>query len=156
MSAGRESVGGASLTVTVKVARSALFPAGSCASQLTVVAPIGNVSPDCRGLHTRVSSRAGLSGSVAVTSKETAAPSFELAVRVRSAGRWMIGGVLSRYSIVTVNDPSVFWPELFVALQCTVVVPTGNVAPDAGSHETGSAPSLKSLALASNVSVFPA
>src|SRR3954453_4920974 len=156
MSAGSESVGGASTTVTVKLTRSASFPAGSCAPQVTMVAPIGNVSPDCRGPHTRVSSRAGLSGSVAVTSKETAPPSFEVAVRVRSAGTWMTGGVLSTYSIVTVNDPPVFWPELFVALQWTVVAPTGNVSPDAGSHETGSGPSLKSLAVASNVSVFPA
>src|SRR4051794_28007737 len=156
MSLGSESVGGASSTVTVNLAGSALFPAGSCALQVTVVRPIGKVSPDRRGPHTTVRSPGGLSASVAVTSKETAAPAFEVAVRVRSAGTRMTGGVSSRDTIVTVNAPSVVSFELFVALQCTVVNPTGNVAPDAGSHETGNAPSLKSLALVSNVSVFPA
>ena len=53
----------------------------------------------------------------------------------------MTGGVLSTNSSVTVNDPLVFWSELFVALQWTVVVPTGNVSPDLGSHETGISPS---------------
>src|SRR3954453_4213053 len=68
----------------------------------------------------------------------------------------MTGAVLSTYSIAIVNDRPVFWPELFVAVQCTVVVPTGNMSPDVWSHETGSAPSSKSLALGEKVSGFPA
>jgi hypothetical protein len=41
-----ENVGGASLTVTVKLTGAAPLPAASWAVQLTVVVPIGNVEPE--------------------------------------------------------------------------------------------------------------
>ena len=55
------------------------------------------------------------------------------------------GGVVS--TTVTVNDAGPVLPCVSVALQFTVVVPTGNVEPDGGVQETGSVPSTVSVAL---------
>src|SRR4051812_46841448 len=103
MSAGSDNDGLASLTVIVKLAGSASFPAGSCAWQLTVVAPIGNVSPACAGPHVIVRTLAASSGSIAVTANDTTAPSFDVAVAVRSPGPWMTGAVVSRNVFVSVH-----------------------------------------------------
>lgn len=46
-------------------------------------------------------------------------------------------------------------PALSFALQRTVVVPTGNVAPEAGAHVTDTEPSIASTAVTENVTVPP-
>jgi hypothetical protein len=57
---------------------------------------------------------------------------------------------------VTVNIAIDVIPWLFVAVHVTVVVPTANVDPDAGTHSTGSVPSRKSVAVGSvNVTTAP-
>src|SRR5437763_1769 len=94
---------GSGSTWTVKVAGFALLPAGSCALQVTVVRPIGKVSPEPSGPQAIVRSAAALSGSVAVTSNDTLAPSFEVAVTVWFAGTCSTGAVTSTYSTATVN-----------------------------------------------------
>jgi hypothetical protein len=53
------------------------------------------------------------------------------------------------------NEAPPVWPELFVAVQLTVVVPTMNLEPDAGVHVGVSAPSFVSEAVAVNVSTLP-
>jgi hypothetical protein len=47
---------------------------------------------------------------------------------------------------VTLNDPEAELPALSVAEQETVVVPTGNVDPEAGEQLTGTEPSTRSEA----------
>jgi hypothetical protein len=68
---------------------------------------------------------------------------------VTSAGRLSVGGVTVVGVTVTVNIAIDVMPWLFVAVHVTVVVPTANVDPDAGTHSTGSVPSRKSVAVGS-------
>ena len=48
---------------------------------------------------------------------------------------------------VTVNVRVVIMPELLVAVQVTVVVPSAKVEPEPGVQVTGTVPSLKSVAV---------
>jgi Ca2+/Na+ antiporter len=48
---------------------------------------------------------------------------------------------------VTVNDVELLFPFASVAVQVTVVVPIGNVEPDAGTQLTASVPSTTSVAV---------
>src|SRR5262245_11043910 len=58
-------------------------------------------------------------------------------------------------STVTANDRLAPLPLVSAAEQSTVVVPIGNVLPDAGSHVTGRGPSIRSTAVAVNVTTAP-
>ena len=51
------------------------------------------------------------------------------------AGHVITGGVVSR-TTVTVNVQVALFPKASVAVQVTVVVPTGNGDPDAGTQTT--------------------
>src|SRR5262245_22492470 len=53
------------------------------------------------------------------------------------------------------KEPSAVFPLPSVAVQCTVVVPTGNTYPDAGRQATDTTPEL-SVAVAANTTVAPA
>src|SRR5213078_294865 len=55
-----------------------------------------------------------------------------------------VGALVSR--TVTAKDPVATFPLRSAALQVTVVVPSGNVDPDAGAQLTGREPSIASLA----------
>jgi hypothetical protein len=57
--------------------------------------------------------------------------------------------------IVTVNVFVLVFPRLSEAVQVTVVTPTGNFVPEAGSQSAGSEPSTASVAETVNVSVLP-
>jgi hypothetical protein len=72
-----------------------------------------------------------------------------------SAGTVIVGGVVSTPVTVTWNDALPVLPCASVAVQVTVVVPSGNVEPDAGVHVGMIGPSTASLADAVNVSAFP-
>src|SRR3990172_10066734 len=63
------------------------------------------------------------------------------------------GGVVSW--TVTVNDPGVEFPESSVAVQLTVVVPSGNVEPDGGEQTTVGVVSMRSDAVTENVTTAP-
>src|SRR5919201_1581448 len=65
------------------------------------------------------------------------------------------GGVVSTSVTVTLKLAVALFPCLSVAEQLTVVVPTGNLAPESGLQSTGTDPSMLSLALAENVTTFP-
>jgi hypothetical protein len=56
----------------------------------------------------------------------------------------MAGGVLSVTLTVNEAEPALPWAS--VAAQATVVTPSGNVAPLAGVHVTGTTPSMSSVA----------
>jgi hypothetical protein len=65
---------------------------------------------------------------------------------VIAPGRFIVGGVVSR--TVTVKDPLAVLPAASDAEQATVVVPSGNVAPEAGVHVGVRAPLTSSDAVA--------
>src|SRR5437879_5778955 len=77
--------------------------------------------------------------------KVTTAPVIDFASTVRSAGTRTAGGVVS--TTVTVKVDAATLPVRSVAVQVTVVMPTGNLAPDAGTHLTATGPSMSSTAV---------
>ena len=130
------------------------FPWPSEALQVTVVLPSGNVEPDT-GRHLMA---AGVSGpstrSLAEVVKVTTAPAGPLASRVRSAGTVTEGGVVS--PTVTWKEALPLLPLLSVAVQVTVVGPSGKFVPEAGEQVGVMAPSMLSLAAAGGkVTVAP-
>jgi hypothetical protein len=129
-----------SATVTVKAA-APLLPRASVAVQLTVVGPSGNVVP-LAGMH--VAATAPSTPSVADDVKLNAAPVALVASTVALAGPVRTGPVVSATEIV--NDAAPLLPRVSVAVQLTVVGPSGNVAPLAGLHVTSSTPSTLSVA----------
>jgi hypothetical protein len=122
------------VTVTVAVETvtlndpDAVLPALSCAEQVTVVAPSGNVDPEggVQVTGTEPSTR-----SEAEAEKFTTTPLAPAAAcTVISAGRLNFGGVLS--TTVTLNDADPVLPALSVAEHVTLVEPSGNVDPEEG------------------------
>src|SRR5690242_4033570 len=118
------------LTLTLNEPRATL-PAWSVAVQVTSVVPIANVLPDA-GVHT--TGTLPSTRSVAVGWNVATAPSGPVAVSTWSAGTVSAGGVVSTTVIWNVVDAAL--PALSVAVQVTVVVPTGNV-PAPGVQVTG-------------------
>src|SRR5580765_8652314 len=136
-----ENAGGVvSTTVTVKLVVAVLL-AASRPVQFTVVAPSGNVLPDAGAQET-----VGLGStlSTADTLKDTAAPPGPVASACWFPGPVTTGAVES--VTVTENVPEAWFPELSVAVQVTVEVPSGNVLPDGGEHPTEGLGSTLSVA----------
>jgi hypothetical protein len=129
-------------TVTVKDAAPVL-PRVSLAVHVTVVAPTANVAP-LAGVQLTATLPSIPSVAVAVYVK--AAPVAPVASTVALAGTVTTGPVVS--VTVTVNDAAPLLPRASVAVHVTVVVPSGKIAPLAGVHVTGTAPSTASLAVA--------
>jgi hypothetical protein len=139
--AGTVRTGGAvSLTVTVNEAEPVL-PCVSVAVQVTVVVPRGNVE-SLGGA--QLTGRAPSMLSVADAEYVNTAPVGPVASTVAFAGTVRTGGAVSL--TVTVNEAEPVLPRVSVAVQVTVVVPSGNVEPLAGLQLTGRAPSILSLA----------
>jgi hypothetical protein len=150
---GRDRVGGvasARLTVMVKVAVAVFEP--SFAEHVTVVEPTAKVDPDC-------GEQAGVTlatASVAVTGPYvTGVPAGSPVVALIFPGVVITGGVVSTTLTVNVAGADVLL-DASVAVQETVVVPSGNVAPDALVHETAGAASTRSAAVAENETAAPA
>src|SRR3989442_15605595 len=118
-----------------------LLPCASVAVQVTVVAPNGKVDP-LVGVHVVASLPS--SRLVADAAQLNAAPVALVASTVACAGTVTTGPVVS--VTVTVNDAALWLPCASVALQVTVVAPTGNVAPLAGAHVVATGPSSVSVA----------
>ena len=131
-----------SLTVTMNEA-DPLLPRASLAVQFTVVGPSGKIVP-LAGLH--VGGTMPSMVSVADVVKVNAPPVAPVASIVALAGTVTTGGVVS--ATVTVNDAVLMFPRASLAVQLTVVVPSGNVAPLAGVQVTATVPSTASLAVA--------
>ena len=138
------------MTVTVAVAL-ALFPEWSVAVKVTLeVEPTGKSR-----VPETVIVGLGSTRSVAVAPLRKAAISgFDEsrtftpagATTVMLLGACTTGGVVSWTSTVVVALPVLPW--LSVAVQVTVVEPSGNVEPELGVHEAATEPSTRSLALA--------
>jgi hypothetical protein len=105
---------------------------------------MGNIEPGA-GLQTGASAPETVS--VAVATKLTTAPAELVDGTVIVPGTVTTGGVVS--FTVTVNDPETVTPVLLVAVQLTVVEPSGKSVPDAGEQLDTSAPSRGSLAVTS-------
>jgi hypothetical protein len=120
----------------------------SVALQVTVVAPSANSDPDA-GLHATFAIGPSTASVAVGTEYVTVEPLGAFASTVTFAGTpEKTGGVVSVKLTVTVNDAVPRFPCASVALQVTVVVPTGNKAPDAGMQLVGNWPSTLSTALA--------
>src|SRR6187397_2655565 len=85
--------------------------------------------------------------------KSASAPPGPVASRTWSPGTVTIGSVVS--VIWTVREPVAGLPAWSVAVQVTVVVPTGNSESEAGSHVTGTDPSTWSVAVGERVTTLP-
>jgi hypothetical protein len=127
ISAGTVITGGVvSCTVTVNDFVD-VFELASEAEQCTVVTPSGKVLPDSG---TQLIVGDGSTVSTAVAVYETTAPPGPVASAVISAGTVITGGVVSW--IFTWNDAVAVFENESVALQFTVVVPSGKTLPDVG------------------------
>jgi len=131
-----------SLTVTMNDAAPPL-PRASVAVQFTVVGPSGKIAP-LAGLHVAVTVPSTMS--VADVAKLNAAPVAPVASIVALAGAVTTGPVVSL--TVTMNEAAPVLPRASLAVQLTVVAPSGNVAPLAGVQVTATLPSTASLAVA--------
>jgi hypothetical protein len=138
-----------SVTVTVNEAAPVL-PRASVAVHVTVVEPSGNVAP-LAGV--QVAATAPSTTSLAVALYVTIAPVAPVASTVALAGTVTTGRVVS--VTVTVNDPVPVLPRVSLAVQVTVVAPSGNVAPLAGVQLTATTPSSVSVADALYVKAAP-
>ncbi len=128
------------MTVTLKL-QVADWPPASVAVQVTVVIPIGNVLP-VGGLQMTATGR---QPPLAEPVKFTTAPAALVAVAVRSDEP--VSTIGGRGLTVTVKLPVAVWPHASVAVQVTVVVPSGNVLPLDGLQfiVTGAHPPLAEL-----------
>jgi hypothetical protein len=111
------------------------------AEHRTVVAPGENTEPES-ALHETGTAPSTLS--VAEAEKLTATPFGFSVCTVILPGRESVGATLS--STVTEKLPEAVLPDLSLAAQLTLVVPTGKVEPEAGEHDTLTAPSTESNA----------
>ena len=148
MLAGQLAVGfSSSLTVTVKV-QVLVLPLASVAVQVTVVVPSGNVEP-LAGLQLMLEpGQLSLALAVKVTCAWQSPLTLSapvLVVVVMLAGQVATGGSLS--VTVTVKLQRAVWPCASLAVQLTVVVPTGKSEPEAGL-QLMVAPGQLSLAVA--------
>src|SRR5688572_5536844 len=121
-----------SATVTVNEA-ARLLPRASVAVHVTVVGPNGNVDP-LAGV--QVGAALPSTRSLAVALYVKVAPVAPVASTLAFAGTVTTGPVVS--ATVTVNEAAWLLPRASVALQPTVVVPSGKIAPLAGVHVTNS------------------
>ena len=110
-----------------------VFAEASVAVHVTVVTPTGNAEPDAG---TQLTVAPGqLSEAVGVVYVTVADPEDGGAsTTVMFAGHVTVGASLS--VIVTVNVHVAVFAAASVAVHVTVVMPTGNVEPDAGTHAT--------------------
>ena len=126
------------------------MPESSVAVQLTFVTAIANVLPD-GGAH--VTLGVGSTRSDADAENVTTAPPGPVACVVMAPGTVRLGGVVSW--TVTVNEAWAEFPESSVAVQVTVVTPTGNVLPEGGTQLTAGVASTRSDADAEYVTTAP-
>ena len=151
MSAGTVTIGRVvSTTLILKLAEPVL-PWASVTEQVTVVSPMANIEPEI-GL--QVGTRLPSTMSVALALKVTIAPAAPVASTTMSAGTVTIGAVVSLTVIVKLAMRSLPWASM--AVQVTVVTPSGKMAPEAVEQTTVGAGSALSVAVAAKVTTAPA
>lgn len=122
----------ATVTVNVQVVRLVQL---SAAMQVTVLVPRGNTLPEAgeQTTNTLVSALSvATGGGHETTALDAAVPHNQT---MRFDGHWITGGIVSR-ATVTVKVQTADSRQELVARQVTVVVPTGNSAPDGGKQVT--------------------
>ena len=150
----RLTIVGSVVSRTVMIAVSvSVLPELLVAEQVTSVAPIGNIEPEA-GTH--VTGRVPSNGSVADASKVTIAPAGPVASTRMFFGAVTFGGFGFFGVTRTMKLPEAALPWRSAAEQATVVVPSANTLPDAGTHATGRVPSTRSTADAANITTAPA
>src|SRR5436190_2109441 len=124
----------------------ALLPAASCAEQVMVVFPIGNVTPDA-GRQRTVTAPSRLSFAVGAT-YVTVAPPEPVASAVTLPCAAIAGGIMSGgggpVPTKTSKEPLAWFPAASWALQVTVVEPDANWLPEAGEQFGALGPSTRS------------
>jgi hypothetical protein len=135
----------------VNVCGADAFPCESVAVQLTMVVPAGNVAPDgCE--------QVGVTGpsttSIAVAVYVTTAPAVDVAAATIAPGTLSTGGVVSA-TTTTKLAGGLLLPCASVAVQLTVVEPSGKVAPDGMEQFGVTGPSTTSFAVAVYVTTAP-
>ncbi len=140
-----------SRTVTKKLA-ALVLPAPSVPEHVTVVPPSGNVDPDAGA---QVAAPPVDTLSVQLAAKLTTEPDADVASAITAAGTVTMGAVVSSTFTVKVAVPVL--PAVSDDWHETLVVPIGNVAPDAGEQvEVNSAPPTRSVAVTSKLTTAPA
>jgi hypothetical protein len=148
------------MTVMSNDFSTALFPAASPASQVIVVTPMGNISPEARpavGDEVHRGEMLVVTASETDTMKVTTAPSLLVPSKLKDAGTVITGEVVS--STVMTKDVSAEFPASSVALQVTVEVPRGKTLPDDNDPDiqSGTTPEVTaSEAVAVKVATAPA
>jgi hypothetical protein len=132
-----------STTITVNEQEDMLLEA-SLAVQVTVVVPTGKLEPDA-GLQLGVPTPGQLSVAVGALYVTTAEHWPIGALVLTLAGQVIDGACVSL--TVTVNEQLAELPAASITLQLTVVVPFGNVEPEAGLHVTEPMPGQLSVAV---------
>ena len=100
-----------------------------------------------------VTGRLPLTRSVAVTVYVTTLPEGPVASAMILAGRFNVGGVVSR--TVTLKPPTDMFARESNDQHVTLVVPIGKVEPEPGKHVTVRGPSTRSVAVAVKVTARP-
>ena len=146
---GSVNIGGVvSTTVTFSVAVPT-WPRESVALQVTIVVPEGNGEP-VAGVQVAVSRWSTVS--TATAEKVTGVPAGAVASTLTLPLVVTAGGK-STTETVERTGRAVSWAS--VAVQFTVVVPTGKTLPDAGVQTGGTAPSTRSVAVAVKLTGAP-
>src|SRR5919199_2202158 len=142
--AGIVSVGGVvSTTRTGKVAE-AVLPLASVAVQVTVVVPSAKVEPE-GGVHATAIGPGSIASLAVGGVKKTCEPEELVASTGAGLGTpASVGGAESTTLTANVAVPVLPWAS--VAVQVTVVEPSGYVAPEAWSQFTATEPSTTSVA----------
>ena len=112
--------------------------------------PSGKTPPDAGS---QLTDGAESTRSVDVATKVWTAPSGPVASIIADGGTSSVGGVVS--TTVTSKLPPVLFSDASAAVHATVVVPSGNKLPDAGSQLTEGAGSTGSVDVATKVCTAP-
>jgi hypothetical protein len=139
--------GGGGFTVSTAEAV-VLLPLASVAVNVIFVAPTGSVagtSVVIFGAGSTMSFATAVARNAWTAVAELGMPASLVAYTKLSGGTRRCGGVVSRTD--TVKAPEAVFPCESVAVQVTFVAPSGNSAPEAGEHVTGSGPSMSSTAV---------
>jgi hypothetical protein len=127
------------------------LPRLSAAVQVTVVVPTGNNAPES-GVHVTGSGPSTTSEAVGAGVNVTRDPAGPNASSVCVGGTTIVGPASVT---TTLNAADPLFPAASAAVQVTVVVPTGNVDPEAGAQVGVIAPDTASVAEAENVTTAP-
>jgi hypothetical protein len=142
MSSGQVMSGGVVSSTVMEKVHELVLPLASVAVHVTSVVPSGKVLP---GAGTQTTVGSGSHASEAPTSNSTTALPVPEHSTVMSSGQLISGSAVSTTSMSKLHVPVL--PAESVAVQVTVVVPTGKTLPEAALHVGVRSPSQASVAV---------